>query len=300
MRLTGRGNFVWQLGLLLLLWCGIAHGTGGETEKSFPKKTSVIRQGCQRCHVQQYSRSIHSTNNWKTVPEPSERAFCERCHGDGTDHMKKGGGRGVAIFAFDDAADQHEKSARCLSCHYQSPDLALWEMGAHSRNGLSCDNCHTQHPGERKKVQQQDVCFDCHRRVKVEANKRSHHPILEGKLVCSSCHQPHGTMTRGLIKGNNAQMLCYSCHAEKRGPAVWNHPPVEENCQTCHRPHGSTHASLLVERVPQLCKNCHDWSRNPGSPYAATADRNSGKCLQSHPAIHGSSAPSGGGPRFSR
>ncbi len=41
--------------------------------------------------------------------------------------------------------------------------------------------------------------------VKSQANKLSHHPILEGKLACSSCHNPHGTLTSHLVKADDRQ-----------------------------------------------------------------------------------------------
>lgn len=299
MRNAGRIMLIGQLGLLLLCH-SIVLGAVGVKGNSGREGQLATQQSCRKCHPQRYVTLMNSVHRHGAAAEAEGGVFCEKCHGDGSSHVMEGGGRGVAIFAFDDAADPQEKAAYCLTCHYRSPDLALWDMGVHSRNGVSCDDCHVMHPDNRQKTREQERCFACHRRVKVEANKRSHHPILEGKLDCSSCHQPHGTMNRGLVRATSSQMLCYSCHAEKRGPAVWTHPPVEENCQTCHKPHGSTHASLLVERVPQLCRNCHDWSRTPGSPYSEAAGRSSGKCAQNHPAVHGSSAPSGGGSRLSR
>jgi predicted CXXCH cytochrome family protein len=43
---------------------------------------------------------------------------------------------------------------------------------------------------------------------------------------------------------------CYQCHAEKRGPFLWEHAPVREDCTNCHSPHGSTQPSLLKARTP--------------------------------------------------
>ena len=148
---------------------------------------------------------------------------------------------------------------------------------------------------------QPEVCFGCHQDVKIDVNKRSHHPILEGKIQCSSCHSPHGSLNKNMVKADDHQQLCFRCHADKRGPVVWEHPPVEENCMTCHDVHGSIHEQLLTERIPQLCQNCHDWSRHPGTPYDDSASFTSRwNCLRCHPAIHGSNSPSGGGFRFVR
>ena len=51
--------------------------------------------------------------------------------------------------------------------------------------------------------------------------------------------------------------LCVSCHADKRGPWIHEHPPVEENCAICHTPHGSAHKGLLAQKPPALCSDCH-------------------------------------------
>ena len=102
-----------------------------------------------------------------------------------------------------------------------------------------------------------------------------------------------------LSLAENVNQLCFKCHPDKRGPYVYEHPPVAENCATCHTPHGSRHAKLLTEKVPNLCQDCHDWSRHPGTPYDAktgftgTSPSNrffSRSCLNCHGAIHGSTS----------
>ena len=88
-------------------------------------------------------------------------------------------------------------------------------------------------------------------------NKQSHHPIKEGKVACADCHNPHGELNDKMLKAGSINDLCYKCHAEKRGPYMNEHPPVEENCDNCHNPHGSNHERLLTQRVPSLCEQCH-------------------------------------------
>jgi DmsE family decaheme c-type cytochrome len=135
-----------------------------------------------------------------------------------------------------------------------------------------------------------------------------------------------------MLKQPTINDQCYSCHADKRGPYVFNHPPVEENCVTCHNPHGSVHARLLNESAPNLCQDCHDGSRHPGTVYGAAGAFNcqpgdtsvtSGvlncppgrvgqpnpavnnrlvtrACNNCHTAIHGSNAPGSRGKFFTR
>ncbi len=79
--------------------------------------------------------------------------------------------------------------------------------------------------------------------------------MVEGRITCSDCHNPHGSMGPSQIKADSVNQLCYKCHAEKRGPYMFEHPPVDENCTACHKPHGSVHEWLLVEKVPNLCQN---------------------------------------------
>jgi DmsE family decaheme c-type cytochrome len=119
-------------------------------------------------------------------------------------------------------------------------------------------------------------------------------PVREGKMTCTDCHNPHGSMTEGLLADRSVNDNCYRCHAEKRGPTLFEHPPVRENCLNCHDPHGSIHEALLVARPPRLCQNCHINSRHPSEPRNAASRFVFNKgCVNCHSQIHGSNNPSG-------
>ena len=92
---------------------------------------------------------------------------------------------------------------------------------------------------------------------------------------------------------------CFTCHAEKRGPFLFEHPPVRENCMTCHDPHGSTNRSLLTTSAPRLCQECHSEATHPSMPHDPLAlyAFNRG-CTNCHSQVHGSNSPSGA--RFHR
>ena len=86
-------------------------------------------------------------------------------------------------------------------------------------------------------------------------------PLREGKMVCSDCHNPHGSTTEALLKTDLINDTCYKCHAEKRGPFLFEHLPVRENCASCHDPHGSVNEFMLKMSRPRLCAECHGIGR---------------------------------------
>jgi len=292
--------FIWLFIPLNLLLFSVPQPLGASmsSQGTGEKSGFIGAETCKECHEKQYATYSTSIHFKKTVKGPQSQDACETCHGPGAMHVEKGGGRGVDIFTFNADSDPAEKAAKCLSCHMQNtPSMDNWDLGAHSRNGVSCESCHDLHVAGTQLPDEPEVCFGCHRDVKTQAIKRSHHPIIEGKLSCSSCHQPHGSIATHMVKADNTQQLCYTCHADKRGPYIYEHPPVAENCLNCHTSHGSLHAKLLTEKMPNLCQDCHDWSRHPGTPYDANSGF-SGKspsnrffgrsCVNCHGAIHGS------------
>ena len=101
-----------------------------------------------------------------------------------------------------------------------------------------------------------DACYKCHPKIYALNQLSSHHPILEGKMVCSDCHDPHGQRERNL-KAETINLLCYKCHMEKQGPWAYPHPPCDENCAICHEPHGAVANDLLRRPPTFLCLGCH-------------------------------------------
>lgn len=296
--------FLSVLPMIIFLWWVLSSSDVRGNEGTVGAETC---KGCHANHYQTYLKSIHAK---KDIPNsPARKDACETCHGPGAAHVEKGGQKGVGIFIFSKKiADAKSKSAKCLSCHGNSRDLSFWDLSKHKVSDVSCDNCHTVHSGTPKnlKASQPDLCNICHRSIRAQQNKQSHHPIREGKIKCTDCHEHHGGFGPKMVKANSVNDLCYQCHAEKRGPYMWQHPPVEENCLICHTSHGSNHSKLLSSKVPQLCQNCHEWTQHPTTIYnkfetfqgTATSRKNrmiARSCLNCHSNIHGSNAPASRG-----
>lgn len=261
---------------------------------------------CNECHeevVTAFAGSFHG-KAWSGMGKSSG---CQSCHGSADKHKDDPSKATIITFGKDSMQSAAEQSERCLKCHSDSAALAFWEMGAHQANDVTCTNCHSIHQSKNV-VSQPQTCEGCHRSVKTEINKQSHHPIKEGKVKCSDCHNPHGDFGPSMIRAASVNELCYKCHSEKRGPYMWEHPPVEENCLTCHTVHGSNHRSLLAKKTPYLCQSCHAWTQHPSTVYGANASFVNGgtrqfvgrNCLNCHTNVHGSNAPGTLGLRYVR
>ncbi len=209
----------------------------------------------------------------------------------------------------------------CLKCHDMSSPTMAWHSSTHAQHGVACADCHNPHPNsyvrpdldiehthiERKprmpmSVDEPQTCYKCHQEIYAKNAMPSHHPIKEGKMVCSDCHDPHGE-TQDNLKEPTVNMVCYKCHGDKQGPFAYEHPPVSENCAICHDPHGTVANNLLKQPTPFLCLRCHTGHRKgPAGPNhtpllgdvgtsAALQRAFYTDCTQCHSQIHGSDVP---------
>lgn len=233
---------------------------------------------------------------------------CEACHGPIGEHGRRilpdGVGREPIVnFGVRGNVAPAVQNGLCLECH-RSYERARWAGSAHEQAGLACADCHRIHAARdavRAKSAQNTTCTACHRHVAADALKYSAHPIREDRMICRDCHDPHGGAGAALTIRPTANETCFVCHAEKRGPFLWEHAPVTEDCTICHRPHGSNQPALLVRRAPQLCQDCHSSVGHRSLPQLAE-NLPSGPgheflvaraCLNCHTEVHGSNHPSG-------
>ena len=240
----------------------------------------------------------------KDPRSPAATLGCESCHGPGQAHVDDDAKGNIKRFK---ALKPAEVNETCLSCHNRGTH-AGWEGSTHEARNLSCTTCHSVHSPQSPQHQlvkptETQLCATCHR-VQVVKTERAvaHMPVREGKMSCSSCHNPHGSISnvKALKIGSSINETCTSCHAEMRGPMLWEHTPVRESCATCHDPHGSSNDRMLNVRMPMLCQRCHVATRHPASVYdnAAITTNKSNRmfgrsCVNCHSNVHGSNHPSG-------
>ena len=266
---------------------------------------------CLGCHDDQESLALFKTPH--AVPSDAHGPFgpgqlqCEACHGPGGKHaarVRRGQERPPAIrFGTGTETAIEVQNGICQGCHNAATGFA-WHGSEHDINEISCADCHQLHVA-RDPVQQvatqPEVCFACHRQQHSQSLKPYAHPFDEGKMDCSGCHNPHGNRTEFLFARQTLNDTCFECHAEKRGPYLWEHAPVAEDCSLCHDPHGSNNPGMLSMRGPMLCQSCHaqpehqSFANGPDGLPDGNASRYllGRNCMNCHTQVHGSNHPSG-------
>lgn len=311
------------LNLTLLLACVLAppaiaaDAPGGEGSS----KDVVLRgdAACVKCHDEDQAYPVLRIGKTRHGVTADERTpTCTSCHGESTEHMRKGsdadrprpditysamhtavpGEERVSNEVSYPASSAAERNGACLTCH-QGGDRIFWGGSNHANNDVACTSCHQVHTGHdrvRDTQEQTELCFSCHKEQRAQMRRSSHHPVPEGLMSCSDCHNPHGSAGTKQLAKDSVNETCYQCHMEKRGPFVHNHQPVTEDCSICHNPHGTTVANMLKSRPPYLCKECHSHSSHPGQlPGLPTEQSTSSSrlgtvgrgCLNCHVNIHG-------------
>ncbi len=248
---------------------------------------------CRTCHedtLHGYTATIHARTFSAKPPEGTGE--CESCHGPRSKHVENP----TAELAFTKLTTDRQ-SAVCLQCHENSTRIGF-TGGAHHNGSVSCASCHavmtprSEH-ALLKTASQQELCYTCHADVRGQMFKASHHPVREGRMECSSCHNPHGSQP-SLLKRGSLNETCTSCHTEKRGPFVWEHAPVRESCANCHEPHGANNRNLLTRKDPFLCMSCHSYGGHINLPrYNRVGSSYGSGCVNCHITTHGSNHPSG-------
>lgn len=300
---TARCSAALAMALVAVAWAGTA-----AAEDNYSRKGADT---CFQCHDDQATlavfRSKHADPHDPDSPFGHGQLQCEACHGPGGDHagrVRRGQERPpIPAFSADSALSVTEQNAFCIECHQADTGMA-WHGSTHDVNSVSCAGCHTLH-AERDPVlatsTQAEVCFDCHQQQRTQSMKPFAHPVRQGKMDCTSCHSPHGDSPDTLLTRNDVNSTCYDCHAEVRGPYLWEHAPVVEDCGNCHDPHGSNQPGMLSMRAPMLCQSCHSQAGHPSVPQDARGLSGNlpsnlllgQSCMNCHEQVHGSNHPSG-------
>ncbi len=300
-------------GMRYLRW--LSAGVTAVTLALLPAKASAQQKAeagyagsaaCQDCHKEFFEPFAKTGMGQAIMAKPtSEHAKkgCESCHGPAKSHAESGGEDKSTLISYRRTSKTPvaARNATCLACHEKTA-RTLWVGSAHESRNVACTDCHVvmHDKTEKGSLRQKSVlatCGNCHKEKAASMGKYAHMPLGEGKMECISCHAPHGSANEKLLIGSSVNETCFSCHAEKRGPFMWEHMPVTESCANCHDSHGSNKQRMLKQALPRLCQQCHNTPH--GQPAARPSDAPSVRfaynkgCVNCHSVIHGSNHPTG-------
>jgi predicted CXXCH cytochrome family protein len=200
----------------------------------------------------------------------------------------------------------------CSACHEK--EVKNFKMAAHARihiqgdkrEGQGCESCHgpgslhVEAGGGKGKFilnpgKDPEACFQCHLDKKAQFKLPFRHPVLEGKMSCSDCHDPHGEKImqgKGMMVGRINE-TCAQCHREQARNRVFEHAALREGCTTCHNVHGSINDKMLTERDNNVCLKCHGELGKSAVTIGGSSHNtrvNRGTCFSAgcHTAMHGS------------
>jgi DmsE family decaheme c-type cytochrome len=293
----------WVLGGIGALVLGLSAGPASAQTPPPKAEKAEAAAACTDCHDQQaktFPGNPHTRIPGAPFGKPeTPNAACNACHGEGAKHMASSG---------EDKSDIRVLKGRkgadfCLTCHTSTQIHASYQTGIHaSSEAVNCLSCHSIHSSEPKTAhllvkKPSEVCATCHPAQAASfVNKPFAHRLGRGGMECSSCHDPHGlAKDKGLRLTRAGELPCLNCHAEKRGPFVFEHVNgVVGNCLTCHENHGSSNNKRLIRaRVANLCLECHSTlttatlGSQPPAFHNISLPRYQ-NCTTCHVAVHGS------------
>jgi predicted CXXCH cytochrome family protein len=269
---------------------------------------------CRDCHLAVppgKARHLDADDNCLTCHDPhggKERFFlrarssaglCLDCHAEVAQkqpqHRFMDNDACLACHEIHHAADKPllkaPRNQVCLPCHDNiRKGLAQKNASTHEPVAKDCELCHRVHGGAQGPAltvsDTLTLCRNCHADLVERAlnAKYPHKPVTENP-PCVSCHDPHFSPGRSLLKASTRE-LCLQCHDRtytlSDGSVLDNvkaqvtqsryvHGPARQgSCNPCHDVHGSDYPRLLKYDFPcsfyapfevsryELCFRCHD------------------------------------------
>lgn len=198
-----------------------------------------ITEGCLSCHAGRVATTERGTHRYAKNPFFEMAIGCENCHGPGAEHVAIKEGRtsagGVDPIVNPARLDAARREAVCNQCHLQAAarvlrpgrgefDFRPGELLGENWTVLDTDRQLAEH-GRTPAVShvQQMRASRCYQKS-------------DGKLGCTSCHDPHGRPSESEATGFYRERCC-TCHTDASCSASREHrSTANDSCIACHMP----------------------------------------------------------------
>lgn len=193
--------------------CQVCHDLNSEKIKKAHFSANISGVDCLKCH---YTHASDQKGLLKEVThQPFGLKMCGACHVvDEAGKIK--------------VQDNIEKV--CKACHSDKTGKGM-AVAHPALEMLGCPDCHNPHTTSRPRLLSRnmtDLCLDCHDQSQIEKHPVDIEPsakaavnpgkpwlILDGKVTCASCHNPHFAEIPFLLKETTVDgKLCADCHTK--------------------------------------------------------------------------------------
>ncbi len=181
-----------------------------------------------------------------------------------------------------------KKSCSSTGCHVPQEGIRKIKHPLYLEE--RCMSCHLTPDDDRaEKVRKEpdSVCLSCHTKIEwnTETNQLAHPP---GPKNCSTCHEPHASSIRSLLRSDKLLEDCAKCHKpfldeSQKLPYRHKHFQLATRCGFCHYAHQNSAEKFIREDTIASCLTCHDMSiRSKGGNL-----ENIAQSLRDQPVTHG-------------
>lgn len=181
--------------------CIDCHDAGDKQLKEAHRGQPFAQADCTECHDPHQSTVPKLMQ--KNVHFPFGEKMCDACH------LPPKDGKIVLI--------EDGKFALCYTCHDEIKKTVESSKNPHPAFAMidRCTECHSPHASLYPQMLKQpvDICTGCHT-DKAEMRQKTkflHQPAF--KDGCYLCHEPHGSEHSTLLRTEQVNELCLTCHS---------------------------------------------------------------------------------------
>lgn len=223
---------------------------------------------CTSCH------DVHASNYIELFAEAPEKV-CLNCHAEGMGLLQE-------EITVEEPVEKKETEEKKKS--------VVKSMSNHQPvTAGKCLECHKGHTSDHNAMLSEDLgtlCYKCHTQNEYAGTSGSHPPDKNNN--CATCHVPHSSPVKSLLKGEMERNLCYGCHkktSSERGKFSQHKPFSRGECGKCHQLHRPAFSGYLVKSYDngELCLTCHeDSAQKGGENYFNHDPVSKGQCKKCH------------------
>ena len=212
---------------------------------NFKRPTSAT---CDGCHSVNFNTTTHAVTEWNVG--------CEKCHGPGSEHVKR---PTVDNIVNPSRLDYVQANDACVQCHSQGRSLTNpiagkyydWPVGF--RMGLRLSDFWKLEDHTLGQTSFTHFGDGTAHKNRMQGNDFVTSLMYTHGIACSTCHDAHGSQNNALLR-KPANVLCLDCHGPKspNGPFA---PTLEAHT---HHKAGSSGSECIACHMPRIAQTLGD------------------------------------------